>query len=251
MTKKQPKKLFEVLLVFVVMVLGTVVISFFHLVSILTDYQHLFISLLFLLTAIRLAQREPDGMRRYGIDMCGILSPATDSGPDGFLYALRDLFQVVIKALPVAVRETIVAVFVSIIIFPFFILGFFVWHAPRHDFTFQLPSDFISYLVAQIILVGLPEEALFRGYFQTRLGDIFSSRTRLFGIRFSLLAIVVQAIMFAFVHFAADPNLLRLAVFFPALLFGLIRSWRQGIGAAMAFHVLCNVTSDLLVRGWL
>jgi membrane protease YdiL (CAAX protease family) len=99
--------------------------------------------------------------------------------------------------------------------------------------------------------VGLPEETLFRGYFQTRLSDRFTGRLRLAGVSLSPEALIIQAVLFAAVHFAADPNPARLAVFFPALLFGFMREWRGGVGAVIAFHALCNLFSDILVRGWL
>jgi hypothetical protein len=40
-------------------------------------------------------------------------------------------------------------------------------------------------------------------------------------------------------------------VFFPALLFGWMREKRGGIGAAVWFHALCNVLSEVLARGYL
>jgi membrane protease YdiL (CAAX protease family) len=57
--------------------------------------------------------------------------------------------------------------------------------------------------------------------------------------------------LFGLLHFAVDPNPARLAVAGPALLFGLLRELRGGIGAAIVFHAACNVLSDVLVRSWL
>ena len=42
----------------------------------------------------------------------------------------------------------------------------------------------------------------------------------------------------------------RLAVFFPGLLFGWIRAWRGGMGAAMAVHAASNIWSEILLSGW-
>jgi membrane protease YdiL (CAAX protease family) len=42
----------------------------------------------------------------------------------------------------------------------------------------------------------------------------------------------------------------RLAVFFPALLFGWLRARTGGIGASVCFHAICNVYSQLLGRGY-
>jgi membrane protease YdiL (CAAX protease family) len=100
-------------------------------------------------------------------------------------------------------------------------------------------------------VVGLPEEALFRGYVQTRLVDVLPATVTVRRIRIPWLAIVVQAALFGLVHFAVDLDPSRLSVFFPGLLFGVIRSARGGIGAAVFFHAFCNLYSDVLVRGWL
>ena len=67
----------------------------------------------------------------------------------------------------------------------------------------------------------------------------------------SLVALVIQAALFALVHFVVDGQPERLAVFFPGLLFGWIRARRGGIGAAILFHALSNLYADVLVRGWL
>ena len=61
----------------------------------------------------------------------------------------------------------------------------------------------------------------------------------------------MQAALFALVHLATEPHPAKLAVFFPGLLFGWLRAWRGGIGAAIVFHALSNVLAEILVRGWL
>jgi membrane protease YdiL (CAAX protease family) len=62
---------------------------------------------------------------------------------------------------------------------------------------------------------------------------------------------LLQALLFAVLHVAVDYNPARLAVFFPALLFGWLRELRAGIGASILVHAACNLLSDLLIRGWL
>jgi len=241
----------ELIFVFAFITATTVAISALSQIPVVGEYQHLFIAMLFLLTALRLAQRERGGARRFGIDMCGFLSPPQDDLPPGIRGMLKDLLSLIRRAPPAVFRETLVACVLGLLIFPAFAIGFYFWHAPPYPFTFQPPNHFLSYIVAQLLLVGLPEEALFRGYFQTRLADLFTRRIELFGIGFPIVAIAVQALLFAMVHFAADLNPIRLAVLFPALLFGSLRAWRGGIGAAIVFHALCNLVSDILVRGWL
>jgi len=140
---------------------------------------------------------------------------------------------------------------VALITFPPFIVGFFFWNAPEQAFSFGLPNAPLSFILAQLLIVALPEEALFRGYFQTRLSDIWPHKTGTLGAPIHVAALVTQAALFALIHFVVDPNPGRLAVFFPGLIFGWMRARRGGIGAAVAYHALCNLLSDILYRGWL
>jgi len=225
-----------------------------------TDYVHLLVAALFLLVALKLAQREPGGMRRHGIDLAGLLSPPEEedadasgaqrpAGPLGLL----DLLRAVRDAMPAAIREGTVAMVVALAIFPAFALGFALYHQPERPFVWppQELGDFASFVATQLVVVALPEEALFRGWFQTRLGDAFPRTHRLLGTDVSIPALVGQAALFAVVHFVVDFSPARLAVFFPGLLFGWLRVWRGGIGAPILLHAASNVYADILVRGWL
>ena len=58
-------------------------------------------------------------------------------------------------------------------------------------------------------------------------------------------ALVVSSALFALGHVAVIPNPQRLAVFFPALLFGWMRARTGSIAAGASFHALCNVVSDV------
>lgn len=220
-----------------------------------SDYVHLLVAALFLLVAVKLAQRERGGMRRYGIDLAGLLAPPDDgedppqgdAGPLG----LWDLGRATWAAAPSGLREATVAIVVAIAIFPAFALGFELWHQPIRPFVLRPSPDLVSFALTQLVVVALPEEALFRGYFQTRLTDAFPKTRRFLGADVSIVALVVQAALFALVHFVVDFSPARLGVFFPGLLFGWLRAWRGGIGAAILLHALSNVYADLLVRGWL
>ena len=61
--------------------------------------------------------------------------------------------------------------------------------------------------------------------------------------------IVRLGAVFAVGHFLTIRIPARLAVFFPALLFGWLRARTGGIGAGVVFHALCNVFSAALGRG--
>lgn len=214
------------------------------------DYVHLAVAALFLVVALRLAQREEGGVQRYGMGLGGLLLPPTDDRPAGPL-GLWDLGRALGAALPAAVRETAVALGVLAVVLPPFAVGFFLWHQPAHAFRFAPSVALLSALLAHLVVVALPEEALFRGYFQTRLADAWPGTRRLIGVEVPLLALSTQAALFALMHFVVDLDVRRLAVFFPGLLFGWLRSWRKGIGAAIVVHAVSNVTIDILIRGWL
>src|SRR5262245_14550519 len=96
------------------------------------DYVHLLVGAIFLLTAMSLAQREPDGMRRYGIDLAGILAPPPDD--DAGLLGYRELGRTVARALPSAVREIGVALAVAAVVFPPFVVGFATYYRPVRPF---------------------------------------------------------------------------------------------------------------------
>lgn len=237
---------------YVVLTAATFALTRLRGVAMLADYVHLAVGALFLMVAFRMAQREPGGMRRYGIDLAGVLAPTEepDDRPPGPL-GLFDLARAVAAAIPQALRELGFALRIVAVIFPPFALGFWWWHEPSHPFEWTTPPDLGSFALAQLIVVGLPEEALFRGYFQTRLTDHWPRRIRMVGTWVSPAALLTQAAFFAVMHFAVDLDPRRLAVFFPGLLFGWIRARRDGIGAAILLHALSNVYSEILMRGWL
>jgi membrane protease YdiL (CAAX protease family) len=62
---------------------------------------------------------------------------------------------------------------------------------------------------------------------------------------------VLQALLFGLIHVLVDLDPSRMAVFFPGLLFGWLRAWRGGIGAAIVLHAMSNLLSETLSRGWM
>jgi membrane protease YdiL (CAAX protease family) len=201
----------------------------------------LVLSACFLFGALARARRDPRGVMHYGIDLEGVLEPRAGEG-------LREALQAGIPSLG---RELAFALKVAALVFPPFVVAFALYHGVRHPFTFQPPARPLDFALGQLLVVALPEEALFRGYFQTRLEDLFPARSSLWGIAISWPALVLQAGLFAVLHFLVGFEPRRLAVFFPGLLFGYIRARRGGIGAAVWFHALSNGLSEFLTRGWL
>jgi membrane protease YdiL (CAAX protease family) len=182
--------------------------------------------------------------------LAGLLEPAAEQ-PRGGLAALAELARALVHALGPALREAGVGLLIAALVFPPFVWGFSLWHAPARPFALALPDEPVGYLASQLVVIALPEEAFFRGYVQSRLAVAFAGRRRLLGVTLSPGALVLQALLFAVIHFAVDLDPQRLAVFFPGLLFGWLRAWRGGIGAAITLHALSNLLADVLARSWL
>jgi membrane protease YdiL (CAAX protease family) len=133
---------------------------------------------------------------------------------------------------------------------------FFGWRAwfghvmPRLSFSLTVtPAAAANEVLGQLFVIALPEEAFYRGYLQSRLDEVWPPRWRVLGAVLGPGWLVTAAI-FAVGHLATIPAPSRLAVFFPALVFGWLRARTGGIGASMLFHALCNVYSQALGRGF-
>jgi len=211
------------------------------------QYVHLVVAAIFLLTSIRLTRRDP---AHFGVALGGLLEPTTDDESGGPL-GLFDLGRAIRKALPSAAVELGMAAGIGAVVFPLYAVGFYWWNQPAGDFSLVLPPNIASFAIAQLIVIALPEEAFFRGYLQTSLSDLTDKRVRVFGVELALGGWLLQAALFAAIHFLVEPHPARLAVFFPALLFGWTRAWRGGIGAALVLHAMSNLYSEILAWSWL
>lgn len=128
--------------------------------------------------------------------------------------------------------------------FPPFVIFWWMRFAPNGSFDLVRAVEGLQPL-AEVVLVALPEEAFFRGYLQSRLGEA-SPRAR--GPLTN--ANVIASAFFALGHFGTDVSLARASTFFPSLLFGLLRERTGGIVVPVLFHALCNILSHMLFRGF-
>ncbi|MFO0681368.1 MAG: MrtC family glutamic-type intramembrane protease [Sandaracinus sp.] len=244
------RPLTEVLAVYAAVAVVTAALGALRDVAWAGDLVALGIAATFLAAAVAMARRDAD-RTRFGISLGGLLDPIEDDARPAGPLGLYDLGRTLRAGLPSALRETGFALAVAAVIFPPFVVGFWLWHGPSHAFAWRWPPDFASFVLSQIVLVGLPEEALFRGYVQTRLGDHFFTRWRILGTEVVVGAWILQAALFALVHLATGPDVQKLATFFPGLLFGWLRARRGGIGAGIVMHAASNVLAEVLVTGWL
>jgi membrane protease YdiL (CAAX protease family) len=116
--------------------------------------------------------------------------------------------------------------------------GFSAWHL-------RLPNDFLVLAMSQILVVAVPEEVFFRGYLLARFEECWPSRRRFLGATVGR-PLLLTSVLFALGHFLVDLQPARLAVFFPALAFGWMRSRSGSIAPGAVFHALCNLLSEIL-----
>ena len=95
-------------------------------------------------------------------------------------------------------------------------------------------------ILYQLFFVAIPEEFFYRGYMQTRLNEVFPKKFILFGIPFSH-ALWITSIVFAIGHSLVILRWWHWAIFFPGLIFGLLRERTRGVLAGSFFHAGCNI----------
>ncbi|MDC0715190.1 MXAN_2755 family glutamic-type intramembrane protease [Stigmatella sp. ncwal1] len=153
-------------------------------------------------------------------------------------------------------QDTRLFLLMCLIVGPLFFLGFYLWvevlphlppelkrllspHRGTAHFTPQLPPRFGEWVIDQLFVVALPEEFFYRGYMQSRLRDAWPQGRKVLGARLGP-AFWVTAALFALGHLAIFQAW-RLAVFFPALLFGWMRERTGTVLGAALFHAACNL----------
>lgn len=99
-------------------------------------------------------------------------------------------------------------------------------------------------IIAQLLMVALPEEFLYRGYMLTRMDALFPPKM-VFGIPVSWGNVITSA-LFALTHFVIGWNAYRLSVFFPSLIFGMLKQKTRSLLAPILFHATANIFIKLL-----
>lgn len=181
-----------------------------------------------------LRRTHPLPPAHYGLALGGLLEPE----PLSFSRMARD------AAIALGWALLMAAVF-----FPPFWLGYLAWWKPRHAFVPAALPSLGDDVLGQLFVIALPEEAFYRGYLQTALDQRWKPRWRVLGAELGP-SLFVSAALFALGHFATEVHPNRLAVFFPALVFGWLRARTGGVGAGVAFHAMCNLYAAFLARSY-
>ncbi len=177
---------------------------------------------------------DTDRIQHYGLSFGGLFEPV----PIDWRRVLRD-----------STRALLWATAVAAIVFPPFLIGFIGWWQPASGFHPAALGPVLDDAMGQLLMVALPEEAFYRGYLQTSLDEHWKGRLCFWGGHLSL-GVVVSSAIFALGHLLTEPNPSRLAVFFPSLLFGWLRTRTRSVGASVVLHALCNLYSAYLGRSF-
>ena len=133
------------------------------------------------------------------------------------------------------------AVVTAIIAVPF-VVGYHLYQTQLFgaEVGTRLPDELLILVAYQIFFVAIPEEFFYRGYFQTRLNEVFPRRWLVFGVPMGWGA-VIAALFFAFGHSLVQLQWWHFATFFPGLVFAWMRERSGGVIAGALFHAVCNV----------
>jgi membrane protease YdiL (CAAX protease family) len=111
----------------------------------------------------------------------------------------------------------------------------------------RLPAGLALGALNQLVVVAVPEELFFRGYLLELLERAWPPRRRVLGGGVGR-ALVASAALFGLGHFFVDGDPLRLATFFPGLLFGWMRSATGSIAPGAFVHAASNLYIQVLAR---
>jgi len=190
----------------------------------------------FLAATYWLVLRRDDSARiaRYGLSFAGLFDPE----PLSLTRILRESAVAVLWALAVA----------AIFFVPFW-FGFVWWWKIRVPFHAARLNTVGNDFLGQLLVIALPEEAFYRGYLQSSLDEVWRPRLRVLGAELGP-GLLLSSALFAAGHLCTEFNAARLAVFFPSLVFGWLRSRTRGVGAGIVFHALCNLFASYLGQSY-
>ncbi len=118
-------------------------------------------------------------------------------------------------------------------------------HAPALAWNPFAKDSFSEFSLVHLLVVALPEELFFRGFLLKLLEQRFPPKRRLLGGGVGL-ALVLSSLAFAIVHLPKEGDPRALAVFFPGLLFGWMRSATGSVLAGTLTHGASNILIRVL-----
>lgn len=159
----------------------------------------------------------------------------------------RDIYEITsIKNLREKTKECAILI---LLVFPIYTSGFYIFHAIMLGKTFILirPPDLFSSILFHTFFAALPEETFYRGFIQELINRDFGKNWNTFGIKWGP-SVIITSLLFAIGHYIIIPHPFRLAVFFPSLLFGILKEKDNNITLPFIFHALSNIYSTNLEK---
>ena len=147
-------------------------------------------------------------------------------------------------------RSLVVFGVAALVLFPPFLVGAHFWQrivGGHAAFSAAGFPRFINIMLVQLVLVALPEEFFFRGYFQSAMNRIFVGRWNFLGARIGW-GLLITAAVFAVAHTIVTFQWWHFSIFFPALVFGWLRERTGNIIAPTLFHAASNLLMDWFTR---
>jgi membrane protease YdiL (CAAX protease family) len=198
-------------------------------------YQATGVGLVFLLaTHVLVLRHDGSFVERYGLSLGGLFEAAPLSAS---------------RLLAATGKALAWALVVALIVLPPFWFGWLAFWKPESGFVPSAARGVVDEALGQWLVIALPEECFYRGYLQSALDAAWPARVRILGASVGP-SLVVTSTVFALGHLATELDANRLAVFFPALLFGWLRARTGGVGASIALHALCNLFASYLARSY-
>jgi CAAX protease family protein len=118
------------------------------------------------------------------------------------------------------------------------------WHGWGGMHRPPLDRAFLEAAFIQVVVIALPEELFFRGFLHQLLEQALPPRRRVLGGGVGW-ALILSSALFALVHLVRlDPR--ELAVFFPGLVFGWMRSATGSVLAGTIAHAASNLFIHVL-----
>jgi membrane protease YdiL (CAAX protease family) len=200
------------------------------------DYANTAVGIAFLAVTWWLVLRaDTETVRAYGLSLGGLTEPVKLEPSRLLRESLRALGW---------------ASLMGAIFYPAFFIGYRMWWKVAAPWAWTWPDDVSGRVLGQLLVIALPEEAFFRGYLQSALdGHWAARRWRILGAELGP-GWLISASIFAIGHVLTINHPSRLAVFFPALVFGWLRARTGGVGASVLFHAMCNLFSATLAHGY-
>ncbi|HTQ04458.1 MAG TPA: MrtC family glutamic-type intramembrane protease [Polyangiaceae bacterium] len=185
-------------------------------------------------TYVLVLRHDSETVRRHGLALGGLF----DSAPLSSSALLKSAGGAVAWAFAAA-----------LVVLPPFWFGWLEFWQPDARFSPASLRGVLDDAAGQLLVIALPEECFYRGYLQSSLDEAWHGRVRLLGAEVGP-SLVVTSALFAAGHLATELDVNRLAVFFPALLFGWLRARTGGVGAGIVLHALCNLFAAYLARSY-